>query len=1251
MMISTKDMGQDKSSRKLLKRSISKQRAGISLNSSETEFLLRKCSSSESPECRSDMEVCDAASHGTFQVKKDIPSNIQGSAMLPTTAQNDPNIVARRPSQKLFVESIKNREFVPSLDAHNISEDCSNSNSDTQLVTRDAYIPTETVIPIDTHGKVACSNSSQRCAIGSNVPSNYNMWLAPPPILNRDPVVQESRLQLPICGLEQEIIEAVSSNDVVVLCGETGSGKSTQVPQFLYENGFSSTGLIGITQPRRVAVTSTASRVAVEMGCPLDGCHIVDKQSNAQTSNLVGYQIRHDSSTLSSNIKIKFMTDGILLKEISTDILLKKYNVIILDEAHERNVNTDVLLGMLSRAIPLRKQQHNDEIQEWLKIPEAERVHYEDPIAPLRIIIMSATLRVNDFMTTTLFAAIPPVIKVESRQYSVKTHFTKRTNTKDYLEEAFNKVCQIHKKLPPGGILLFLTGKREILHMCRMLSKELNDKYQAPHISYEDDSDNEPSGIFGYDENEVVADKIIDYTEDPTPSLTSQKERTLYCDDVNIDSATVVDSGCQSHNSTRIQTRENSNCDSSLGDKIRSTLLNEAAGINQNAVPDPDNVQKRMLDDVIVRLSADEGGASVSGPQGATVLPLYALLASDRQKMVFQDPPFGNRLIVVATNVAETSITIPGIRYVVDCGRQKERILDVKSGISEYKVTWISQASANQRAGRAGRTGPGHCYRLYSSAYFHQHMIDFQEPEICNFPLEDLVLQLRSMGFQNVGKFPFPTPPPLVSLVRAETLLTNLGALKAHRESSESVGMKALEAINSIIESDTLSHKAGGGITSLGKRMAKFPIGSRLAKMLLVAHKSASVPMVLCICMIVCLSERSIFDKGSPPRNSIDSEKSGDEENSEVDAEDVTAGEDCLWSHSSSDILARVRGFGAFSYFMSDYRQSLDYEIGNTENAALSFCKSKGLHHPTLCRGVLLFKQLCQLCQVHLNLFPVGLSTDFEALPPPTTQQETALRQILLTGYGDSVARRVPTGSTLFTTECSKRKKLTAYLSCDAAIDSPLYIHPQSALYRKDPVAPLPEFVVYTELLMSDDGQTTYMSGVTQVSPNWIPELSKDCPLLQLSLPLKFPTPFYDANTDDVICFVSSTYGIHKWELPIQKCVMKSIYGSTNGDDVFRWFGRLLLEGKVLLHVSDVNKYFSEGGMLVSPQRLTDSTSCREVEDLIKTLRYHNICSLATLRSKISGNRNVVVPEILVFIEERVRRKFVHAWCKNCSLF
>ena len=257
-------------------------------------------------------------------------------------------------------------------------------------------------------------------AVSSHKPSYLR-----PVLVTRPPAIAESRSKLPITAEEQQVVEAIHQHQVLVLSGETGSGKTTQLPQFLYEAGYASGGrLIGVTEPRRVAAAAMSKRVAQELDLP---------------HSQVSYQIRYEGN-VTEDTKIKFMTDGVLLREVEKDFLLSKYSVIIIDEAHERSVFTDILIGLLSRIVPLRHKKGN----------------------PLKLVIMSATLRVGDFTENRrLFKAPPPVISVESRQFPVTVHFNKHTR-EDYMEEALRKVCKIHRELPEGGILVFLTGQQEV---------------------------------------------------------------------------------------------------------------------------------------------------------------------------------------------------------------------------------------------------------------------------------------------------------------------------------------------------------------------------------------------------------------------------------------------------------------------------------------------------------------------------------------------------------------------------------------------------------------------------------------------------------------------------------------------------------------------------------------------------------------------------------------------------------------------
>eukprot|EP00072_Mus_musculus_P059459 XP_011239139.1 PREDICTED: probable ATP-dependent RNA helicase DHX37 isoform X3 [Mus musculus] len=296
---------------------------------------------------------------------------------------------------------------------------------------------------------------------GISAPPKTPASAPPPPVakpavfipVNRTPEMQEERLKLPILAEEQAIMEAVAEHPIVIVCGETGSGKTTQVPQFLYEAGYSSEdSIIGVTEPRRVAAVAMSQRVAKEMNL---------------SHRVVSYQIRYEGN-VTEETRIKFMTDGVLLKEIQKDFLLLKYKVVIIDEAHERSVYTDILLGLLSRIVALRAKRH----------------------LPLKLLIMSATLRVEDFtQNQRLFTTPPPVIKVESRQFPVTVHFNKRTPLDDYSGECFRKVCKIHRMLPAGGILVFLTGQAEVHALCRRLRKAFPFRCSQPQEKEEDSAE------------------------------------------------------------------------------------------------------------------------------------------------------------------------------------------------------------------------------------------------------------------------------------------------------------------------------------------------------------------------------------------------------------------------------------------------------------------------------------------------------------------------------------------------------------------------------------------------------------------------------------------------------------------------------------------------------------------------------------------------------------------------------------------
>ncbi|GJD12933.1 Probable ATP-dependent RNA helicase kurz [Galdieria sulphuraria] len=473
----------------------------------------------------------------------------------------------------------------------------------------------------------------------------------------------ESRMKLPICEREQEIVELVNERDIVFIAAETGSGKTTQVPQFLFEAGYcclNKDGYIGkivITQPRRVGAFACSSRVAKELHVTLGA--------------EVGYHVRHFRK-VSRETKIEFVTDGILLRLIQADILLRDYSVVILDEAHERSIDTDLILGLVTRSVGLRRSMfdNNEKMYSF----------------PMKI----------------------------TRGYPVHIHFAKKTVV-NYVEAAFKTVCKIHRQLPRGDVLVFLTGRREVLYLCQKLAIELQG--------------------------------------------TLRRKKSLH------------------------------------------QLGNE-------------------------RVSS----------QDVRILPLYSMLPWKKQQRIFSVPKKECRTIVVATNVAETSVTIPNVVYVVDSGRVKKKeytSMQGKEAFStiRFRVKWTSQSSAEQRAGRAGRICEGHCYRLYSAAVFLNEMEEQEEPEIQTTPAEALLLKLKSLKI-DVHNFPFPSPPSEESLKNAERVLHQLGAL--HISSTESI------------------------LTSLGKKLAKLPLSSRLGK--LVIENCISVTLIGCaIRMAAILTVPDLF--------------------------------------------------------------------------------------------------------------------------------------------------------------------------------------------------------------------------------------------------------------------------------------------------------------------------------------------------------------------------------------------------------
>ncbi|KAJ7069790.1 P-loop containing nucleoside triphosphate hydrolase protein [Mycena amicta] len=825
--------------------------------------------------------------------------------------------------------------------------------------------------------------------------------------VERPPDVVESRILLPIVTEEQPIMEAIRLNPVVVICGETGSGKTTQVPQFLFEAGFGSPGsdnpgMIGITQPRRVAAISMAARVAHELSLP---------------SSRVSYQIRYDA-TVSSSTSIKFMTDGVLLRELATDFLLSKYSVIIIDEAHERSMNTDILIGVLSRVLRLREDM-------W----KAGTVD----VKPLRLIIMSATLRVSDFAENkTLFTTPPPVINVAARQHPVTVHFSRRTSS-DYVTEAVKKATKIHTRLPPGGILIFLTGQNEISGVCRKLEtrfsvKALETKRRKQQLAENVANERQETAAIQLAHVDVEAEDL-ELGIQPVDNLAPDADDGMVEEDPDALSS---------------------------DDETEETQLEKELGLDSSDVDVPMHV-----------------------------VPLYSLLPSEKQMLVFKPPPAGSRLVVVSTNIAETSLTIPGIRYVVDCGRAKERRYDTANGIQAFQVAWTSKASASQRAGRAGRTGPGHCYRLYSSALFENYFDKFSQPEILRMPIEGVVLQMKSMHIDAVVNFPFPTPPDRSALYKAEKVLGCLGALDTSTSAKKGL----------VIAGEST---ADGQITEVGRQMSLFPLSPRFSRMLVSGQQEGCLPYVISIVSAMSVGDPFLREA------SLEEEESADGE--EEDASDLTKSRRKAFFkiqqiHSAlgnytSDICRILSVVGAYEYAGGGHQFCSDH-----------FVRPKAMEE--------IHKLRAQISNIVQANFP-GTDAGFVLkVAPPNDLQLKVLRRLLTAGFIDQVAIRKDRLDKSPSGVKYKTSKGVPYKAMGVAED--VFIHPSSVLAAVE----APEYVVFSELVRTS---RVWIKGVTAVNPAWLSSPSNGM--------CTFSKPSKNINGDLVVV---PRFGSEGWELPAIK--------------------------------------------------------------------------------------------------------------------
>jgi len=466
---------------------------------------------------------------------------------------------------------------------------------------------------------------------------------------------------LPVSQKKQDILNAIRDHQVVIVAGETGSGKTTQLPKICLELGRGVKGLIGHTQPRRLAARTVANRIADELETPLGGS--------------VGYKVRFNDQ-VGENTLVKLMTDGILLAEIQQDRLLMQYDTLIIDEAHERSLNIDFILGYLRELLPKRPD--------------------------LKVIITSATIDPQRFSRHFNHA---PIIEVSGRTYPVEVRYRPvvddaEDTDRDQLQAIFDAVDELGRE-GPGDILIFMSGEREI----RDTADALN-RLDLPHTE---------------------------------------------------------------------------------------------------------------------------------------VLPLYARLSNSEQNRVFQS--HHGRRIVLATNVAETSLTVPGIKYVIDPGTARISRYSFRTKVQRLPIEPVSQASANQRKGRCGRVSDGICIRLYSEQDFLSRP-EFTDPEILRTNLASVILQMTSLGLGDIAAFPFVEAPDKRNILDGVRLLEELGAIKT-------------------------AENGHYQLTPQGRQLAQLPIDPRLARMVLEAQKSGSVREVMIITAALSIQD--------PRERPMDKQQASDE--------------------------------------------------------------------------------------------------------------------------------------------------------------------------------------------------------------------------------------------------------------------------------------------------------------------------------------------------------------------------------------
>lgn len=689
----------------------------------------------------------------------------------------------------------------------------------------------------------------------------------------------EEPSKLPVCKHKDAFNRLITENHAVLIVGETGSGKTTQIPKWCvdYCRRNSNDLSVACTQPRRIAAMSVAARVAKEINCKL--------------GTQVGYSVRFEQS-YTSETRLKYLTDGMLLREAMLDDMLSAYGVIILDEAHERTLQTEILFGVVKRIMSKRNYGTDKKL------------------SPLKLIVMSATMNVKLFRRYLNC----PLLSIEGRQHPVQDMFTELPQS-DLFKSTLTCVFQLHRTNGEGDILVFCSGQDEIQSLVKFTLRILK---QAP---------------------EELQNLV------PLPLYASLQAE----------------------------------------DQLKIFEVNKVAPTTNG-------------------FSSNNGSTSNSK----------------------NSPVSFTRRVIFATNVAETSVTIPNIKFVIDTGKVKCRTYFPKTGIESLKVTNISKAQAKQRSGRAGRVGPGTCCRLYTSEEFSQ-MSDHLPPEIRRCSLDSVLLQLISIGINNIASFEFLERP---DGARIKAALSNLLALKAIKVDSVTATNNVhneLQPVARIRDSptkreqlpDDLMLNLNYELTNLGKRLSAFPLNPSMSRIIIAANELGCLDEAITV--VALLSIDNLFQINPGRQNQAESMIQ-------------------KFHSNEGDIVMYLKVFKAFN----QVKQII-------KSGRLRWCNEHSINTRNLKVSLMIRKQLIELCA---NMGMTASSCG---------QDTSILRRALTYGLFNNVA-------TMYNGKYRNK-------SCDE-----LYIHPSSCLFKVRP-----ESILYAEIVETNK---CYMRICTLVDQNWVREVS-----------------------------------------------------------------------------------------------------------------------------------------------------------------